>query len=351
MGATPTKGATPAGRVFLPDLCSTRSVLVVVVVAELLAIVLSLAAYYYEGFNIQRLALSSLFIQWVALTSAALLCALRNWLNRQSLALASVLVVLLVVFDTFIFSIVTGATMHWVLETSPIQGLWGREVFINAVIAGIIAGTVMRYLYVNEQLREKGEAELQARIQALQSRIRPHFLFNSMNIIASLISVDPDTAEQVVEDMSRLFRASLKDAGNVVTLEEELSLCKRYARIEQLRMGERLQMDWQVSPEVSRAAIPLLTLQPLLENAIYHGIQPLAEGGVVTVQAVAEGEKLLLSVRNPRPLGESTHVGNRMALENIRHRLQALYGDEARVEARPMDDQYEALISYPFKNC
>ena len=351
MGAPPTREMRQEGRVFLPNLCSTRSVLVVVVVAELLAIVLSLAAYYYEGFNIQRLALSSLFIQWVALTSAALLCALRNWLNRQSLALASVLVVLLVVIDTFIFSIVTGAIMHWVLETSPIQGLWGREVLINAVIAGIIAGTVMRYLYVNEQLREKGEAELKARIQALQSRIRPHFLFNSMNIIASLISVDPDTAEQVVEDMSRLFRASLKDAGSVVTLEEELSLCQRYARIEQLRTGERLQMDWQVSPDARSAAIPLLTLQPLLENAIYHGIQPLADGGVVTVRAVLEGQKLVLSVRNPRPSGESPHVGNRMALENIRHRLQALYGDEARVEARPMDDQYETLISYPFKNC
>jgi len=351
MASAPNGTPADGERVFLPDLCSTRSVLVIVVVAELMAVVLSLMAYYYEGFSIDRLALSSLFIQWVALTSAAMLCALRDWLNRQSLILAALLVVLLVVADTFFFSLLARGVMQWVLQVGPIQALWSREIVINSVIAGIIAGTVMRYLYVNEQLRAKGEAELQARIQALQSRIRPHFLFNSMNIIASLISVDPDAAEQVVEDMSRLFRASLKESGSVVTLAEELSLCRRYARIEQLRMGDRLQLDWQVAGEVEDAAIPLLTLQPLLENAIYHGIQPLADGGVVSVRAGLDNGTLVLSVRNPRPSGESPHRGNRMALENIRHRLQALYGEAARVEARPLDGQFEVLISYPFKNC
>lgn len=351
MASTPPGAAAEAGRVFLPNLCTTRSVLVVVVVAELMAVVLSLAAFYYEGVNIARLALSSLFVQWVALTSAALLCAMRDWLNQQSLTMASILVVLVVVVDTFFFSVMTRVVMQWVLELRQLEALWSREIVINSAIAGIIAGTVMRYLYVNEQLREKGEAELQARIQALQSRIRPHFLFNSMNIIASLISVDPEAAEQVVEDMSKLFRASLKDSGDVVCLGEELSLCQRYARIEQLRMGERLQLDWNISEEAEDAAIPLLTLQPLLENAIYHGIQPLAQGGLVSVRAWVDRNKLLLSVRNPRPLGESPHHGNRMALENIRHRLQALYGEEARVDARPQDDQYEVLISYPFKNC
>lgn len=338
-------------RLFLPNLCSARSVLVVVVVAELLAVVLSLAAYYYEGVNIERLALSSLFVQWVALTSAALLCALRDRINQQSLAMASCLVVLLVVADTFIFSLVSRQILQWVTGTAGLSPVWGREVAINALIAAIIAGTVMRYLFVNEQLRDKGEAELQARIQALQSRIRPHFLFNSMNIIASLISVDPEMAEQVVEDLARLFRASLKESGNDVPLSEEISLCKRYARIEQLRMGERLQVGWDISPAVRHAKIPLLTLQPLLENAIYHGIQPIGDGGLVTLAAILVDGRVRLSVRNPRPEAASTHRGNRMALENIRHRLQALYGEEASVEAGPEGDQYQVLISYPFKNC
>lgn len=336
-------------RVFLPDLCSTRSVLVVVVVAELLAVVLSLAAYYYEGFSFERLALSSLFVQWVALTSAALLCSLRGWLNRQNLTMAGVLVVLVVVLDTFIFSLLSRQIILWVTGVGPLGGLWGREVLINAAIAAIIASTVMRYLFVNEQLREKGEAELQARIQALQSRIRPHFLFNSMNIIASLISVDPEAAEQVVEDLARLFRASLKDSGNEVSLNEEIALCKRYTHIEQLRMGERLRVEWHIESAARYASIPLLTLQPLLENAIYHGIQPMIDGGLVSVQAAVQDGQVRLSVRNPRPPSESNHNGNRMALENIRHRLQALYSKQARVEAGPVGDQYEVLISYPFK--
>src|SRR5690606_2637272 len=122
------------------------------------------AAYYYEGFNFERLALSSLFIQWVALTSAALLCALRNWLNRQSLSVAAVLVVAVVVLDTFVFSLLTRAVMQWAALISPVESIWGREVLINAVIAAIIAGTVMRYLYVNEQLREKGEGSEEGRV-------------------------------------------------------------------------------------------------------------------------------------------------------------------------------------------
>lgn len=335
-------------RVFLPDLCNTRSVLVIVVVAELLAVVLALAATSYQGFSVERLALNSLFIQWVALTSAGVICLLRDWLNRQRLGLAALLVVAIVVADTLLFSLLARVIVALVIAPAPGVKIWSGAVLANVGIAAIIAGIVMRYLYVNEQLREKGEAELQARIQALQSRIRPHFLFNSMNIIASLIAVDPDTAEQVVEDLSRLFRASLKETGNEVQLVEELALCERYVRIEQLRMGERLQVEWSVPDEVRRACVPLLTLQPLLENAIYHGIQPLAAGGLVEVSAAQKEDLLVLSVRNPRPEGESPHQGNRMALENIRHRLQALYGDRARVEARPTSTHYEVVISYPF---
>ncbi|HBC19461.1 MAG TPA: histidine kinase, partial [Alcanivorax sp.] len=125
-----------------------------------------------------------------------------------------VAVVLLVVIDTLVFSVVAALVMSWVTGNLMPGSLWSMEILVNGLIAAIIAGLVMRYFYVQEQLRQKGQAELQARIQALQSRIRPHFLFNSMNIIASLIAVDPDTAEKVVEDLSVLFRASLKNIGN-----------------------------------------------------------------------------------------------------------------------------------------
>ncbi|MDZ7684402.1 MAG: histidine kinase [Gammaproteobacteria bacterium] len=154
-----------------------------------------------------------------------------------------------------------------------------------------------------------------------------------MNIIASLISVDPETAEEVVEDLSSLFRASLNDSSDSpVPLVEEMDLCDKYVHIESLRLEDRLDVDWHVEVDVNEVRIPLLTLQPILENAIYHGIQPNAEGGTVTVSITEEGGYVKMSVRNPLPPVDSNHKeGNRMALDNIGRRLQAVYGDEARV--------------------
>lgn len=337
-------------RVFLPDLCAGKSVLVVVVVAQLLAIVLALSATWYRGFSLEHLGLLSMFMQWVALSSAALLCAVRNWLNQLPQAWAAAAVVALVVLNTVLFSILGRMILHWAMAGEGLLPVnWSREALANGLIAAIIAGVVMRYFYVQDQLREKGEAELHSRIQALQSRIRPHFLFNSMNLISSLIVVDPEAAEQAVEDLSKLFRASLSAAGNQSTLSQELDLCKRYARIEALRMGERLTVEWDIRCDPTAISIPLLTLQPLLENAIYHGVQPRPEGGTVRVGARQEDGLLYLEVTNPLPsAGTSGHQnGNRMALENIRHRLQALYGERGRVEAGPDNRQYRVMISYP----
>jgi two-component system, LytTR family, sensor histidine kinase AlgZ len=338
----------PQNNVFLPDLCTTRAVLVVVVASELMAIVISLVAGYFEPFGFERLALTSLFIQWIALTSAALVCQLRGRLNRLPQAWAALAVVGLVAFDTLVFSLVARALMSWV-SAAPMPPLWHWDILANVLIAAIISGLVMRYFYVQEQLRVKDRAELKSRIQALQSRIRPHFLFNSMNIIATLIRIDPDAAEQAVEDLSSLFRASLKDSGSEVTLAEELALCERYIRIEQLRLGERLNVEWRIELDPARVALPLLTLQPLLENAIYHGIQPLAEGGVVRIAAAIEQGRVVLRVSNPKQDCDSEHQGNRMALDNIRHRLEALHGPSVSVSARSQQRHYEIEISYPLQ--
>ena len=337
-------------RQFIPDLCTAQAVLVVVVVAQLLALVTTLTAALYNTFSFERLALSSLFIQWVALTSAALLCGLRQTINRMPLGWAGLAVVMVVVVDAFCFSLLAGLALEWMVDDVWLdRRVWLREAFISAAIAAIIGGMVMRYFYVQEQLRQKDEAELKARIQALQSRIRPHFLFNSMNIIASLISVDPDAAEQAVEDLSRLFRASLSESGNLVTLEQELSLVRRYIRIEQLRMGERLRVEWDIQLETEKVMIPQLTLQPLVENALYHGIQPLAEGGVLKIAVWPEGDRVRILISNPKPPGISGHQGNRMALENISLRLQAIYGVAASVQVTPTAERYDVLLTYPLK--
>ncbi|MFZ5756384.1 MAG: sensor histidine kinase [Pseudomonadota bacterium] len=341
-----------AGRFFLPDLCGRRAVGVLVLVAELLAIVLVLARSGLTDRAWGDLGLTSLFVQLIALSSAAILCQLRRHLADLAPGIAAAVAYGVIVVDALVFSLL--AQYGYALALAPAGTSPGPSlsaVTAHVLIAAIIGGLIMRYFYVQEQLRLQQEAELKARIQALQSRIRPHFLFNSMNIIASLIVTDPDTAETVVEDLADLFRASLRDAGNEVPLSQELDLCRRYIRIEQLRMGARLQIDWQTGDTpLNDLRIPLLTLQPLLENAVYHGIQPLAEGGTVVVSVGYRDGVVQIRVTNP--VGdvppETGHRGNRMAMENIRYRLQALYGPGAGIEGGRTGDSYGTILHYPF---
>ena len=261
----------------------------VILVAQLLVLVLLLAG---GEITWVRFALLSLFVQWVALTSAGMLCFSRPIFLRFGLLQGAALAFLLVMLSTLLVGLVGDRVLGGDLSNRIDWAGIGRQL----AIAGIITGMVLRYFYVQQRLREQERSELQARIQALQSRIRPHFLFNSMNIIASLISVDPETAESVVEDLSALFRARLNELGNQVPLSEELALCRRYLRIEGLRLGDRLETDWQIEDVPNQLRVPLLTLQPLLENSIYHGIQPLPEGGKITLRLWYEDERVFVDI-------------------------------------------------------
>lgn len=338
----------PENRPFLPSLCDGWAVLVVIVVAELMAVVLTLMGGFYQPFSFNQLAIYSFFMQWVGITSAAMLCRWRHYLNRQKVAVAALLVVLIVAGDTFIFSLLGQAFKSWLAGVTVSFSILNADVLRATLIAAILAGMTMRYFYVQEELLKRRESELKARIQSLQSRIRPHFLFNSMNIISSLIAEEPNTAEQAVEDLSELFRASLKESHEQVRLAEELDLCRRYVRIEQLRMGDRLQVNWQIDDRVLNQKLPLLMLQPLLENAIYHGIQPLPEGGKVTLAAQIVAGQVVISVSNPVANVQSAHSGNRMALENIRHRLQVLHGADGRLESGQTASQFNVTIRFPY---
>ncbi|MEM9620963.1 MAG: histidine kinase [Pseudomonadota bacterium] len=323
----------------IPELCNTPAIALLVLFSQLLVVVL-----LFAGGEISwvRFGLMSLYVQWVALLSAACLCGLRQFLTRLPLGLgAGILFAVVLIVTTAV-----GLLSESLVDRGP--GVWSR-IFGQLIIAGIITGLLLRYFYVQQRLRQQEQAELQSRIQALQSRIRPHFLFNSMNIIASLIATDPDTAEAVVEDLSELFRASLNEAGNQVALVDELDLCERYLRIEQLRLGERLQLDWQVEQPDGSAQIPLLTLQPLLENAIYHGIQPLPEGGTIELHLDVQGEDVVVVITNPVPAESQQHesTGNRMALENIRSRLRVLYGQRASLQTREMAGRFVTELRFP----
>lgn len=311
-------------------------------VSELLALALVVAESGLRQFDWPRLALMSFMVQWVGLTSAAVLCAVRHRFERCGAKLNIALTYSTVLIITLLVAI---CGQYLIFGRAWSQLDWWR-VAESLLVAAIFVGIALRYFYLQQQLQNQRQAELQSRIQALQSRIRPHFLFNSMNSIASLIEVDPETAERVVEDLSELFRASLAEP-TLIPLERELQLGRRYLDIEQLRIGDRLQLDWRVEDFPSSATIPSLLLQPLLENAIYHGIQRSVEGGCIGFSVTLNGAAIDIVVRNPLAQTAASEEGNGMALDNIRHRLQAHYGERGRLQSGIYGDEFVVQVTLP----
>lgn len=186
-------------------------------------------------------------------------------------------------------------------------------------------------------------------MQALQSRIRPHFLFNSLNSVASLTRSDPDKAESVLQDLADLFRVLLADARKLVPISAEREISRQYLEIEKMRLGDRLRVRWHVSNVPRYAMIPALTLQPLLENAIYHGIEPRFAGGTVRIELWTEGETLHVMITNPLPdvpnIAQSQ--GNQIAQDNIQQRLATQFGDRATMQVFEQGGQYHVKLGMP----
>ncbi|MGM0767851.1 MAG: sensor histidine kinase [Pseudomonadota bacterium] len=328
---------------YVPDLCRVRSVFLLLITSELMVLVLSIVQAEGGWIDWNYFGLLSLFVQWTVLTSAALICLLRSRLAQLTTTRATLAVVGIVLVDVLAFSLFADSVLH------PQRGVidW-QAIAKKLLLALLIALMVLRYFYLQHQWQQQREAEMQARLTALQARIHPHFLFNSMNTIASLIAVNPQRAEDAVLDLSELFRASLRAGDRLIPLKDELDLCRRYLDIEALRLGERLKLEWHIAPDLDKQAIPPLTLQPLLENAIYHGIQPRPEGGTVKLDASCRGHFVYVMVQNPRPEQDiSSHDGNRMALANIQSRLLALFGEQAVLKHSHQNDVYTVTLRLP----
>lgn len=343
----PATSHTPRDSFFLPDLCATQPLLLVVLVSQLVAILVVLARSGLSGFDWANFGLVSFAAIWVAVPGAFFLCRLRPLLARLPLpwgpAAAYGLILLL-------SAIVSGGGLMFMRQRWALSVVDIEAVLVNVLLAAIVTGIMFRYLYLQQRLSLQQQAELKARLDALQARIHPHFLFNSMNIIASLIPTRPELAEQAVEDLSELFRASLARAGTEVTLAHELELCRRYLALESLRLGERLTVEWQVDGVPEQVPIPLLTLQPLLENAVVHGIQPRVDGGIIRVSIQYQQGRMDILVSNPVADEGLQHGGNRMALDNIRDRLCNLYGDSVILDFNRSDTLAVVRLSYPVRS-
>jgi len=226
--------------------------------------------------------------------------------------------------------------------TPPVPGV-SRSLLFTALAVVLLIG------YFRLRSKAFSPALSEARLQALQARIRPHFLFNSLNAVLALIRRDPKRAERALEDLADLFRTLMSDGRQFVRLADEISLLERYASIEQLRLGERLRIVWELDAAPSDALLPPLVLQPLLENAVYHGVEPGTSAGEVVVHVERRGDRVLARIENPYHPEHQHRAGNRMALANIRERLQLFFDAEARLETSEHDGRFRVEIEIPYR--
>lgn len=336
---------------FLPELCTPQAILRVMVGAEVLALVLALtsSSSSYQA-SVLRLGLTSIFVQWVALSSTITICLLSAKIKRLDVMKMTIVVCSIVAAFTVGASIL--AIMADSYQKVGVLHYWDTPFILrNTFVSLVLCLLAMHYFYVHSQRAEFLRADSGAKYDALQSRMRPHFLFNSLNSIAQLIQVDKDKAEDALLDLADIFRSTL-DTRNRITLGEELDVTLRYLRMEGLRLGKRrLNIVWDMDRQTLpfNMEIPPLLLQPLVENAIYHGIQPCQDGGTLGISLYDSGEMLDVVVTNPvPPEGTNSHQkGNHIAQENLKNRLRIAYGDRANLKINKSEHQYRVSFSIP----
>jgi two-component system sensor histidine kinase AlgZ len=335
---------------YLPNFCNTDVLLRVVLVIELVAIVFALVSYDSDSLYV-HVALLSVLMQWIGLTSAAVFCQLSRWGVMHNIVPTTLMafgVVLSTTLAVTLLSVTIADMMRFSLNNTLGDTSATFEIIRNLSVAAILIGLALRYFYFQYESRVVLEAQAQARLQVLQARIKPHFLFNSMNTIASLTHDEPDLAEQAIENLADLFRASLA-AEDSVSLQQELELTRSYIQIEALRLGDRLTVNWTLSDDNIPLWLPALTLQPLVENAIYHGVEPLSAGGVVDITIKLVEDTVHIVISNPlrEDRTEQHRKGNQMAVDNIRERLQITYAGAATMQQLEEDSRFTVTLLLP----
>ncbi|MEM7563522.1 MAG: histidine kinase [Pseudomonadota bacterium] len=331
---------------YLPDFCHGDVFLRLLLVVELIAIVFALVSHGGGGLFV-HIALISVVMLWVGLTTAAVLC----FLTRQKLLGDHLQTTIIAIVVTLLMTLLASLLSLWfgsMLNFGPTAQSPLFTLMRNLAIATILVGLALRYFYLHYESEIRREVQSQARLQALQARIRPHFLFNSMNTIASLTHDQPDLAEEAIENLSDLFRVSLA-AEDSITLQQELELTRSYIDLEALRLGERLVVNWNLPEEEPVFNLPALTLQPLVENAIYHGVEPLQDGGTIEITISEREDNIEISISNPlAPKADNgRRSGNQMAVDNIRERLSLAFGGTATMQLIASETSYTVSLTIP----
>jgi len=321
-----------------PDFRNLGVVLRVLLVVNLLAVLTVLVRVDDPDMLLSELVLMAGRVELPLFLAVLLLYALAPRLNalQARLSLAGV----------------CGVVCVSVLLTWPlVQEGEGARLFRS--LSWALGAAVLSLLYFDYRSRLFSPALTEARLLALTARIRPHFLFNTLNGVLGVIRTDPRRAERGLEELADLFRVFMRDNRELVPLGDEIALCERYLELEKLRLGERLQVRWEVSSGVgdalASALVPALLLQPLVENAVYHGVEPRLDAGEVVVRVAQQGGDLVLEVDNEAVSLASHHAGNNMALDNIRERLMLFYDLEARLEIDCSNGRYCVRIRLPVR--
>jgi len=315
----------------LPDCCNLGVWLRVLLAVNLGGLLVAFARAPEAGILGEFVELAAL-LEPVVMASLLALCAARRLLARLGHAAAATLVLAIVLALTALFHTLflalTGGT-PW------------------RALAWAALATLLLLGYFDLRARAQSPALAEARLMALTARIRPHFLFNAINAVLGVLRSDPRRAERALEEMADLFRALMRDNRDLVPLSEELALARQYLDLEKLRLGERLQVRWEIDACPVDALVPPLMLQPLLENAVYHGIEPAEQVGELRVHMTGDRDRVIIELSNPVVKGGDHHSGNRMALANIRERLMLYYDLEARLETAERDGRYIVHIILP----
>jgi two-component system sensor histidine kinase AlgZ len=331
--------AAPSPRQVIPDGCNLGVVLRVLVGVNVALLVVSLPGAESSEDAARRVLASAAMVEPVTLLSLMLWCLLRRSLPRQRLQTQRAIAWLVPVA-------VTALLLAIFSPLSP--ALHGPHVALYLALA-LVAGAAVQH-YLELRARAFSPALAEARFQALQSRIRPHFFFNSLNAVLAVVRNDPLRAERMLESIAELFRAVMGDVRKLVPFEHELGLCRQYVEIEQTRLGERLKVDWQIGAVHPRAKVPQLLLQPLIENAVRYGAEKIEGECQIVVRIRQIGFNLEFFVSNPIAREPVQREGNQIGLANIRGRLALIYDLEAKLDAQVRRERFEITMTIPVEN-
>ncbi len=325
----------------LPDCCNLGTVVRVLIPLNLCVLLLLWLIPSTGGQGWPVLG-TVLHVNAIAASSLLLLCSMRRFANgavrwmQWSIALGvpALLTVLVSLIDS-------GTSSRFSADA------WGLWLLPRVLAALVVAWAMIEFLRLRQLSLQPSQAE--GRLQALQARIRPHFLFNSLNTVLGLMRSDPRQAERTLENLADLFRVFMKDSRELVPLDDEVLLCKEYLTIEKLRLAERLSVRWDLADMPGDALLPSLLLQPLVENAVHHGIEPYVGTGEIVVSIAKSGDRVRVEIVNPIPDAPPNRPGNHMALSNVRERLDLTFDVEGQLDTISLDGQFRVIVQFPYR--